>query len=484
MGGQSWSIKRKILLSGAAVSLVAASVLLATWYIMRFFHGRIAILEEVTKLEETVQELRKSEKNLFLYHTETSGQKALFLVKDAQRLLQRTRKDLEPISSQGELDTFLANLADYDAAMTRFMVIFADKIKPLEHSEPATLKERARTIGSSLSSFVEVLARTERENIERVMRLTEWIQVTLFVFLGLVMTVFWYLVSKKIVFPLSVLERHANQIGMGQFDEIKHPPEDPEIRHVFDSFNRMLAELKLRERQLVRSESFASVGTLFAGVAHEVRKPLQNISLACEVLLQELEELDLEDRSDKASYAKRLRNILMEVNRVNEIVSNLLKASGDKALEKQSLALKNIVQDARRLVKPHIPPDVKVRVSIGDDVKILGDHQRMTTVFMSLISNGVGAIKGEGHVVVKGWEGLDGMVVIAVKDDGEGIPQENLEKIFDPFFTTKDAVQGTGLGLFISREIVQAHRGEIWAESIPGQGTTIRLRLPAKESSE
>ncbi len=103
---------------------------------------------------------------------------------------------------------------------------------------------------------------------------------------------------------------------------------------------------------------------------------------------------------------------------------------------------------------------------------------------MNLVSNAAQAIDGEGTVRIRAHQDMDGIVRVVIQDTGRGISEEDLPRIFDPFFTTKDVGQGTGLGLFITHDIILRHKGTIRVKSTPGKGTTVVIRLPVQELRE
>ena len=474
------TIKQKVILSCAAVSLIIAGMLAVIVYFMGFLETRIGVLEEVTKIEDHVQELRRCEKNLFLYSNVEFGHKAVFLVEGAQRLLKMNLKELELATSPSSTEKFGTDLSNYRQEVSRYLKLFEDKdnkaLKPLENS--------IREIGSKLSDYVESMARHERTSIHTTMEVVRNIQIGQLVLFAVVMAGFWILVFKKIVTPLGVLEEHTAKIAQGSFEPIRNLPSDPEIRQILDSFNRMTEELRVRQGQLVRAQSFAALGTLVAGVAHEVNTPLSTTRLHGEVLLEELADLFPEDSTSKAFFHKKLSGIVREVDRALKIVHDLLAMSRHKGLQLRPLKLNVPVLKAAELLGTQIPSGVTLVVDIADDVKVYGDDQRLTTVFMNLISNAVTAIEGKGMVTVQSEPVDDDLVAVSVSDTGKGIGEEDLEKIFDPYFTTGERKKGKGLGLFVTHEIVAAHKGTISAESTVGKGTTFKLSLPARGDEE
>ena len=484
MSLRTLSIKQKIVVSCAVVSIVIAAMIAAAIYLLSFLETQISVLEEVTKLENHVQELRRSEKNLFLYHNRSYGDRVLFLVEGAQRLLTSNRKELVEATSYAATEAFKGDLAGYAANVSDYLGSFSDdQGTGAEHLRKET-EEKIREIGSKLSNYADTMARHERSSIDRTTVMVRNIQIAQVVLFVVMAAGFWILAFRKIIHPLKVLEEHTSRIARGRFEQIQNPPDDREIRQIFDSFNRMTEELRSRQRQIVRARSFASLGTLVAGVAHEVNTPLSTTRLHNEILLEELEELSEEQMPSKEFFRKKLTSSIREVDRALKIVHDLLHLSGTKDLALRPVRLAGPVKKAAELLGEQIFSGIELNIDIGSDVEVYGDEPRLTTVFMNLLSNSATSIEGKGVITVEAGNCVDDRVEVYVKDTGKGIPEEQLERIFDPFFTTHEGKKGRGLGLFVTHEIVTAHNGQIEVESVPGKGTVVKLRLPVRGDSE
>jgi signal transduction histidine kinase len=277
----------------------------------------------------------------------------------------------------------------------------------------------------------------------------------------------------KVVKPLKLLEESTYKIAQGEFEPIEKLPPEKEIRDVFDSFNKMARRLRSREEQLVRSKKLAALGTMLAGVAHEVNNPLSNISSSCEILLEELED------GDREFQKALLTEVLGQVDKARSIILNLLEFSRSKELSTEPVKAREIIERSLSLVQSQMNPEIRVELHVDDSLLIQANRQRMEQVFVNLLSNAAHAIEGAGDVRVWTMPAQNGMVSIRVIDNGKGIPQEDLPKIFDPFFSTKDVGHGTGLGLFITHDIIVRHGGSISVKSVEGQGTSFCMLIPA-----
>jgi signal transduction histidine kinase len=336
---------------------------------------------------------------------------------------------------------------------------------------------RIRKTGSSISDFAESVARRKRESIKTTMERTVRLQLLAFALLGVGVVAVASLLFVKIMRPLRLLEESTNNIAKGQFKPIEVLPPEKEIREIFDSFNRMAMQLKTREEQLLESKKLASLGTMMAGVAHEVNNPLSNISSSCEILLEELEE------GDREWQKTILKKVLEQVDKARSIVLNLLEFSRSKEFSKESLNLRQVLERAMALLHGQIPSTVEVAMDVPDNLRIFADKQRIQQAFLNLILNAIQSIDGEGQVEIAARSRRDGLVDVVIRDTGKGIAEQDLSRIFDPFFSTKDVGQGTGLGLFITHDIIVRHDGSIQVKSKPGKGTTFIVRIPMEELS-
>jgi len=233
--------------------------------------------------------------------------------------------------------------------------------------------------------------------------------------------------------------------------------------HVFQD----CADLRTMEQRLLQSERLATVGRFASQIAHEIRNPLNSISLNVELLEDEFAESDHEARG-------LIRSVLRELDRLNGIVNEYLQFS---RFPKPQLKRGNIEAVIRSVVESFKPPArIRFRVRQAESTPdVWLDEQLLRQVLDNLTRNAVEAIEKEGSIEIE-TDVLDRFVAIRVRDSGVGISAEAQSKLFEPFFTTKP--HGTGLGLATSQQIMFEHNGHLLVESQPGQGTTFSLLLP------
>jgi signal transduction histidine kinase len=236
---------------------------------------------------------------------------------------------------------------------------------------------------------------------------------------------------------------------------------------------RLFKEQRERFRRMSRADRLATVGELAAGAAHEIRNPLTAIRSSLQYL-----EAKIPDEASR----KLLASALQETARINDIVSALLAFSRPSEIVRERRDLVETLRDSLDLVSIQARArGIAVRRDfLPAALPVQGDHAQLKQMFLNIFLNAVQAMPEGGTLAVEAVRKDGGKAVVAVRDSGEGIPEENLDRIFDPFFTTKKS--GTGLGLSICYNIVKSHGGEVEVQSRPGQGTTVRVILPAEES--
>ncbi|MBU0502516.1 MAG: ATP-binding protein [bacterium] len=236
------------------------------------------------------------------------------------------------------------------------------------------------------------------------------------------------------------------------------------------TIDNLSAENRRLFQSLLRADKLTALGTLAAGMAHEIKNPLASIKGMTQVLEENL--------NDPVFIAKYQEVIERQINRLNGIVEKLLKFGQPQKLAITRVNLKGIIEDVLSLLENQInKSDIKVEQKLLSELEIEGDAGELAQVFMNLFLNAVQAMPEGGRLLIAAV--LQGpRVDIEVTDSGGGIAPQNLGKIFDPFFTTKG--DGTGMGLAVAYRIIKEHNGEILVESKQGLGTTFKIWLPIK----
>ncbi len=340
-----------------------------------------------------------------------------------------------------------------------------------------------------ISISLETLRHKSHEYRLEFVMLTCW----LLLMIGMLVTILThYLVD----IPVQRLVRHSAMVSSGDLDSRVSVTSRDELGELSEAFNHMAESLgradrelkgwadslehKVEERsreimrmedQLHRSEKLASLGTLAAGVAHEINNPLTGILLYASIL-------NSDKRLDPALIPD-VERVIMETQRCAGIVKDLLEFSRESLPEKEVIAIDAILDEVVTFF--HKQPNfcnIIIRKDYGTELpQISVDPNQIREVFMNLVINAGHAMPYGGILDISTYRSTDGRYVCAaLKDSGDGIPEENLSRIFDPFFTTKS--EGTGLGLSISYGIIENHGGKIEVQSTLGDGAVFIVMLP------
>ncbi len=246
---------------------------------------------------------------------------------------------------------------------------------------------------------------------------------------------------------------------------------------------RMVEDLRRSREQIVRADRLGTLGTLAAGLAHEINNPLVSIHTFLSMAPEKRDEKDTEFWGEYHQLA------CSEVDRIRRLVDTMrrLGRGSEQSAPRVMVDPGEIVQEVSKLlVREADKAEVSLHVDRDPDVpKIVGIRDHLQQVFMNLLLNAIHASPRGGSVSSRIFRDRSGEAAcIEIADTGPGISDENLERIFDPFFTTKGPDQGTGLGLMICHRLVADHGGEIEVTSRPEQGATFFVRLPVGELAE
>jgi two-component system NtrC family sensor kinase len=243
------------------------------------------------------------------------------------------------------------------------------------------------------------------------------------------------------------------------------------------------SELRRAHDEVLHVETMASVGKMAAVVAHEINNPLSGI-LTYSKLLKKWVDKDQVSGEKKQEAQQCLDLISSESRRCGELVRNLLSFSRQSPINVQSTDINRVVEQCTMLLRPNLKiAAIDLHTTLADGLPRLHcDPSQIEQVLLAVIVNAADAMPKGGNLWIDSRLCDDGShVALTVRDDGSGIPPDVLPKIFEPFVTTKENGHGTGLGLAVSRGIVERHSGKISVESEVGKGTTVTITLPVPD---
>ena len=310
---------------------------------------------------------------------------------------------------------------------------------------------------------------------------------------------------RKVVNPIKALASATVEFAEGRLDKRVSIDSKSEIGQLYNSFNIMAEKLqendeilrkfnealerKVRERTselqftndqlqktqiaLIRSEKVAAVGQIAAGVTHEVKNPLNSLSISAQMLLKELAE-----KFGQGSSAYKSASLIRhEINRINNILEEFVKFAKFPEPQFYTNNINDVITEVTSLITSAAQDkDIKIKLSLQDDIpEFKFDARQFKEVIINLTQNAIKSLKNNGTLEIK-TAASEKNVIISVKDTGEGIPEKYIDKIFTPFFSTKE--EGLGLGLPIVQRIIESHGGKIECTSTIGEGTVFVISLP------
>jgi len=278
------------------------------------------------------------------------------------------------------------------------------------------------------------------------------------------------LIARKFIKPIRSLNTSFEKVVQGDLTVSVSPESGDEIGELTRSFNKMVSELKKnkeKEDLLRRKERLASLGQLAAGVAHEIKNPLNAINLT----IEHLQDKFVDSKDTKAEdYILSIQN---EIKRLDKTVNNFLNYVRSEKLEKSSTNINELIEEILQLYERElVEADIRVEKEMTSDFVLNIDRERFKTALVNIFLNSVQAISGPGEIRIT-TNGLTKEILIT--DTGCGIAEKDIQNIFDLFYTTKSS--GTGLGLPTAYKIIREHQGEITISSNEGEGTRVVIQL-------
>ena len=315
----------------------------------------------------------------------------------------------------------------------------------------------------------------------------------------------WLFIRHMVDRPLKQLHDGTQKLSAGELGYQIELPSKDEIGDLAQSFNTMSLQLQAANEEIVawahtledrveekthelqrahnemlHVETMSSVGKMAAVVAHEINNPLSGILTYSKLIKRWVDSGQVSD-AKKQEAQEALELISSESRRCGELVKNLLTFARQAPMNVQPTDLNRVVGQCTMLVRHNLEiAAIELHTSLAEGLPRLHcDPSQIEQVLLALIVNAADAMPKGGNLWIDSHLSAGGeQVVLTVRDDGSGIPPEVLPRIFDPFVTTKESGHGTGLGLAVSRGIVERHSGTIAIESEVGKGTTVTIRLP------
>jgi signal transduction histidine kinase len=451
------------------ILLGLGSTVLSIFLIGRI-EAKLRIVGAVDRYVFEIQQARRFEKNYFLYRTNIED--ALAQVRAARRILEEEGAALAAVVGDRTVEAMREGAGRYEEHLAELqgLGVGASAV------QVATVEGELRAIGAEMVSLAENLATQERRSVGAMLAMSQRIALGFLVVLVVLVIMLATFIARQMLAPLNRIMLATRRIGAGDLTPImprrKYHDEFSELAM---AINYMMQELIRRQQLLIHTHKLKAIGTLTAGVAHELNNPINNLMLTAAALEEDYAELSDAERREL------IADLVKQSDRARDIVRNLLDFARESEVELAPLDVEEIIADTLQLASNQVKlAKVKVSGEVDESLPaVYGDRHQLTQVFLNLVLNALDAMPGGGMFSISVAKSEDGNFVdLAFTDTGVGIPEKHLDSIFDPFFSTKKDAKGTGLGLSVSLGIVRQHGGDIRVASEVGKGTTFTVSLP------
>jgi two-component system, NtrC family, sensor kinase len=283
------------------------------------------------------------------------------------------------------------------------------------------------------------------------------------------------LYARRVLAPLAAVTDRAKAVATGDLAPRPVVASDDEIGELAATFEGMVGAIARANRELLAAERLATIGKMAAHVTHEIRNPLSSLALNVEMLEEEVNE--------NAEARALLRAIKNEVERLTALSERYLSVARRKPPQFETEDVSGLCREAMEFLRADFERHgVQIALNVKPDLpSVRVDEGQIKQALYNLLRNAREAMPGGGRATLGASPAPDGGVTITVDDEGAGIDEATRNRLFEPFFTTKG--HGTGLGLVITREVVEAHGGSVRCERLEPKGTRFSIYLPAAKAA-
>jgi two-component system NtrC family sensor kinase len=468
------SVRSRISLGFALWFILSLGITIASILIVGKIETKLYFMESAAKYIFEVQQARRFEKNYFLYGTNLDD--SLKQVRLADSILESNSEKMIAVVGKQSFDAMDHHIHLYEELLTKLQVL--DKQRPQNSiAQFNQIEDELRKHGAEMVAAAENLLARERQSVNHMIYLSKRGPMLFLLFLLVLMIFSANFIARQMIRPLKVLMDATQRIADGDITTPIMP-----VRRYRDEFtelslamNTMMDQLAQHQDQLIKAHKLKAVGTLTAGVAHELNNPINNIMLTAAMLQEDYLEIDDTERLDM------IKDLVDEADRSQKIIRNLLEFAREREIDTHLFQLKDILEESLQLVANQLKLyKVKVEHRFAPNLgPISGDKQQLTQVFLNLALNAIDAMPDGGTLTVETNTIREGnFLKVDFTDSGTGIADHIKPHIFDPFFTSKSQGKGTGLGLSVSLGIIRKHGGDIRVDSRIDEGTTFSVLLP------
>jgi nitrogen fixation/metabolism regulation signal transduction histidine kinase len=363
------------------------------------------------------------------------------------------------------------------------LIIKAELGEPVSTEEGHTYNVIVPVIAGD-TQYGYVHLRVNRDDFSDILRTNTMkrILATVFVFgTGILMII---VLSRRYTRPIQTVVDASRRVAAGDLNQNIPVESHDEIGQLSDTFNFMVAKLResrILEERLREAEHLSGLGQLSRSMAHEIRNPLNFINLSVDYLGEKYKP---GSASDKERFEHLISGIKQEIHRLNKLVNDFLDYSRPFKLKKEHVSIASMLEDVLALVWAKAEAEhINIVKENSLDVELYADPDLYKSCILNVVTNAfhaMGSSSKPGLLKIK-EEIVNDTFVLAISDSGKGVRPEDLEKVFEPFFSTKQ--DGLGLGLPMTRRVMEEHGGKVELSSVVGEGSEVRLIMPLNEKS-
>ncbi|MBF0567331.1 MAG: hypothetical protein HQK95_00545 [Nitrospirae bacterium] len=474
---------QRIFLSILVPTLITVAVFIYQIDKFKLIFQQIMLMEAADDISMTLIELRRYEKNILLFHEDLNTILFYENLKHLKREVQSIEMVIVGAIGKDDYAELQKKLSAYEDEANHLIEDTSDKTAIIKN-----MRVLARNIEAILYDFKI----QERQKIEVSIYDIKHYLIISILFLVTVTSMTGYLLSKKVITVIKKMEKSFEKLSKGEFNKIYDIEAPEEITALIDVYNYTIERLKaykteldktlqsleeanreLIEKQetLVESKKAAAMRLIASEIAHEINNPLSSATLMLGMFYEEIDGADPKKED--------IRFILMEINRCQDVIRKLTDYARKEPLNMTDVNIVRLIKEVSdSVLRQNVGKAVGLTTSISDMPQVISiDRSLIYNALFNILSNAFEASPPGAGVEIRA-SAEDAYAVITISDAGEGIPEEHIGRIFEPFFTTKKEFGGSGLGLPITKKIIESHHGLITVSSSSETGTVFKIKLP------
>jgi len=333
--------------------------------------------------------------------------------------------------------------------------------------------------GKKHFGYIHLIINTDDFSTMMRKRLFARLFAVIFVFgIGIVLTIY---LARSYTKPIEEVVRVAQSVAAGNLNHELNSDRKDEIGKLAQSFNFMVERLREQrdlEEKLRKAEHLAGIGQFASSIAHEIKNPLNFISLSVDLIREKYKPVD---STTQQNFDSMIVNIKKEIQRVSRFAESFLEFGRPLELNRQMTDMDKLIDEVIDLVTAKAQMDnIEIRKSCASLPELFVDPEFIKTCLYNIILNAFQAMPVGGTLTVTTKQ-QDNSFLFIIEDTGIGIPEDRISRVFDPFFTTKTT--GLGLGLALTKRVIEEHGGKVEIRSSEGSGTTFSIALPMEKEA-